>query len=160
MLFPITTMFQLSLSRWHLSELLIVQHFLPIASVSHYSLKAKCSLRERGCPSTVVCGEAIWSTLCPTPPRVITCAFIQANQQKTCPCQSEMLRNVHYRGSFLEDRHWVSSPAIVPSNFRRIFSLQSSIIQAQHPTHTVHAAPADLCVAKCPRASEGRFAAF
>lgn len=93
-------------------------------------------------------------------PKIITCAFIQANQQKTCPCQSEMLRNVHYRGSFLEDRRWVSSPAIVPSNFRRIFSLQSSIIQAQHPTHTVHAAPADLCVAKCPRASEGRFAAF
>lgn len=81
-------------------------------------------------------GEAIWSTLCPSPQRVITCASIQVNQRKTCPCQSEMLRNVHYRDNFLEDRPWVSSPAIVPSNLRRIFSLQSSVIQAQHPTHS------------------------
>lgn len=129
-------MFQLSLSSWHLSERLIVQHFLPIASISHYSSKAKCSLRERCCPSTLFCGEAIWSTLCSSPPRVMTCAFIQVNQWKACPCQSKMLRNVHYRDNFLEDRPWVSSPATVPSNLRRICSLQSLVIQAQHPTHS------------------------
>lgn len=83
-----------------------------------------------------VLGGAIWSTLCPSPTRVITCAFIQDNQRKTCPCQNEMLRNVHYRDNFLEDRPWVSSPATVPSNLRRICSLQSSVIQARHRTHS------------------------
>lgn len=66
-------------------------------------------------------------------PSYIVC-FHSGQPEKICPCQSELLRNVHYRNNFPEDEPWVSAPAVVPSSIRRIHSVHCSITQTRHPT--------------------------